>query len=199
MDLTSDTPSEYYKHSISIPLLDHTLSVLNCRFSSHNQVASKGMCLVPAVMVTMTKEETQKRVNNLVEMYKTDFPSTNGIDGEIFMLVSQMGEAWKGTWKRKFCHTLLIQALRNATTLFPNMILIQILCTLPVTTCSLEHSHSGLKRIKVPYCSMMTNQRLTALSLLNIHRDIDCDVESINDEFSRRHPRPLKLCNILAD
>ena len=46
----------------------------------------------------------------------------------------------------------VIQALRTATTLFPNTrILLKILCTLPVTTCSSERSRSGLKRIKVPY------------------------------------------------
>ena len=83
MNFPSDTPSEHYKRSISIPLLDHMLSELNCRFSSDNQVVLKGMCLVPTVMVTMTKEKTQKRANSLVEMYKTDFPSTNGIDGKI--------------------------------------------------------------------------------------------------------------------
>ena len=83
INLPSDTPSDYYKLSRSIPLLDHMLSELNCRFSSHNQMALKGMCLIPAVLITMTKEEVRKRVNTLVEMYQTDLPCTNGIDGEI--------------------------------------------------------------------------------------------------------------------
>ena len=87
MNFPFDTPLEYYKRSISIELFNHNmLSELNYQFSSHNQVALKGMCLVPAVMITMTKEEMQKRVNSLVEMYKTDFPSKNGIDGEILCL-----------------------------------------------------------------------------------------------------------------
>ncbi len=199
MNLPSNTPSEYFKRSISIPLLDHILSELHSRFSSHNQMALKGMCLIPSVMVTLTKEEVQRRVNSLVELYQADLPCTNGINGDIL--------CWYLKWEkhgqehgRESLPNTLTQALRTATTLFANIrILIQLLCTLPVTTCSSERSHSGLKRIKMPYRSTMTNKRLTALSLLNMYHDIHCDVEAIIDEFSRRHPRRLRLCNILAD
>ena len=41
--------------------------------------------------------------------------------------------------------------------------------------------------------------RLTGLALLHIHRDISVDVPAIIDEFSHRHPRKLKLTNILED
>ena len=41
--------------------------------------------------------------------------------------------------------------------------------------------------------------RLNGLALLLIHRDICVDVQAIIDEFSHRHPRILKLTNILGD
>ena len=91
-------------------------------------------------------------------------------------------------------------ALRHATSLFPNIrVLLTILCTLPVTSCSAERSFSALKRIKTPLCTTMGNTRLSALALLNVHRDIPIDVTAIIDEFSRRHPRRLQLSNILSD
>ena len=40
--------------------------------------------------------------------------------------------------------------------------------------------------------------RFTGLALMHIHRDISVDVPAIIDEFSRRHPRRLKLTNILS-
>ena len=38
--------------------------------------------------------------------------------------------------------------------------------------------------------------RLTGLALQHINRNISVDVPAIIDEFSRRHPRTLKLINI---
>ena len=43
----------------------------------------------------------------------------------------------------------------------------------------------------------MGNERLTGLTLLHIHRDIHNDIQEVFDEFARRHPRRMKLANIL--
>ncbi len=76
---------------------------------------------------------------------------------------------------------------------------LKILCTLPVTSCSAERSFSGLKRIKTPFRSSMTNTRLTGLTLLQIHRDIPIDVEAAIDQFARMHPRRMTMMEILED
>ena len=60
LNVPSSTPSECYNRSISIPLLDHMISEVSSRFSSHTQIALQGMCLIPAVLVKMTKEEVRK-------------------------------------------------------------------------------------------------------------------------------------------
>ena len=84
--------------------------------------------------------------------------------------------------------------------MYPNLrILLIILCTLPITSCSAERSFSGLKRIKSILRSFMTTERLTGLSLLHLHHDIPIDIEAAIDEFCRRHPRRLKMANILSD
>ena len=58
-----------------------------------------------------------------------------------------------------------------------------------MTSCSSEHSFSGLKRIKSSLRTTMGNTRLSGLALLNIHRDINIpiDVSAIIDEFARHH------------
>ena len=40
---------------------------------------------------------------------------------------------------------------------------------------------------------------LTGLALMNIHRDIDIDIEAIITNFSINYPRRMKLANILED
>ena len=60
-----------------------------------------------------------------------------------------------------------ITALRHATSMFPNIkVLLTILCTLPVISCSSEHSFSGLKRIKSSLRTTMGNSyiRLSGLA-----------------------------------
>ena len=90
--------------------------------------------------------------------------------------------------------------LPHASSFFPNIrILLRILCTLPVTSCSSERSFSTLKHIKTALRSTMGNDRLSALSLLYIHRDINISIPDVIDEFARRHPRHLQLSNIFAD
>ena len=45
----------------------------------------------------------------------------------------------------------------------------------------------------------MDNERLTALTFLHVHRDIEVNVPQVIDEFARRYPRHMKLSNILQD
>ena len=69
------TPCEYYCRSISIPLLDHLLSEMRSRFSSHQQKALFGLSIVPSIMVTQTSEECTTKVSELVDIYQDDIPS----------------------------------------------------------------------------------------------------------------------------
>ena len=43
----------------------------------------------------------------------------------------------------------------------------------------------------------MSEHRLNGLALLHIHREIDLDVHEVIDRFAIRHPRRMKLINIL--
>lgn len=83
---------------------------------------------------------------------------------------------------------------------FPNItVLLQILCTLPVTSYTSERSFiSGLKRIKTSVRSTMSNERLTSgfapLSQRHWHQHRRSNI----DGFARCFPRHLQLANILT-
>ncbi len=67
-----------------------------------------------------------------------------------------------------------------------------ILTTLPVTTCSCERFISVLRRLKT-----MGQDQLNSLALIHVHREIDVDAHELIEIFARRHPRRMKLLDIL--
>uniref|UniRef100_A0A1X7T9Q1 HAT C-terminal dimerisation domain-containing protein n=1 Tax=Amphimedon queenslandica TaxID=400682 RepID=A0A1X7T9Q1_AMPQE len=83
--------------------------------------------------------------------------------------------------------------------MYPNIkVLLTILATLPVTTCSAERSFCSLKRTKTSIPSSMTTTRLTNLTLLLVIRDIEVVLQSAIDEFACRHPRRLQMSHALS-
>ena len=56
-NIPSQTPKEYYRLTITIPLLDHMLSEMASRFSKHQQTAVTGLLLVPSILVTNSLTE----------------------------------------------------------------------------------------------------------------------------------------------
>lgn len=129
-NVPSQTPKEYYRR---IPLLDHILSEMDRRFSTHQQTAVAGLSLVPSILVTKTLVETTSMVTKLGDMYSNDLPNPTCLQSEI--------HTWYLKWSReKQDHgeqslpTSLSSTLPHASSLFPNINeLLRILCTLPVT------------------------------------------------------------------
>ena len=136
---------EYYRRVTFVPLLDHLISELESRFSSHKQTALLGLYLVPTVLVRKSVEEITPKVCELGEMYCDDLPSTNSLQSEL--------HCWYLKWKRveqEQGQAALLKTpsftLPHVSSLLPNIkVLLLILCTLPVTSCSAERSFSGLR------------------------------------------------------
>ncbi len=73
--------------------------------------------------------------------------------------------------------------------LYPNIrILLNIMATLPVTSCECERSICMLRLIKTSLRSSMTQDRLNRLSMLYYHQDVDLTPEEVVDEFAQCHP-----------
>ena len=78
--------------------------------------------------------------------------------------------------------------------MFPNIyILLQIACTIPVTSCECERSASGLRRLNNYMRASMGKDRLSYLALLHIRYDLPVDLDKVVDSFARHHPRRLEL------
>ena len=85
---------------------------------------------------------------------------------------------------------------------FPNIcIALQILATVPVTSCECERNNSSLRRLKTWLRSSMIQDRLNGLALMHIHADIasKINVDEVVDKFAVLHPRRMRLKNIMED
>ena len=84
-------------------------------------------------------------------------------------------------------------------TYFPNIhrVLCQMLLC-PITSAGVERANSSLRYIKNVYCSIMAEDRLNALILLFIHRDIKLDYDAIVDMYGNRHPHRMLFVNPLS-
>ena len=137
-------------------------------------------------------------VKEVGELYKADLPSPQLLSTEF------------NRWKIK-CTSM--QPDKRPSTLeaalqccdgddFPNIcILLVIACTLPVTTCETERSNSQLKLLKTYLRSTMTEERLSALALIKVHRRMvaDLDFDHLVVEFANKHPRRMALPCVLSD
>ena len=186
-NVASQTPSEHYKRSLTIPFLDYLVQELKSRFTSLHQAALQGMCLVPAALAKT--KDASGHIKKLLEVYHSDLPSPLSAQSEV--------DCWIHKWSNSVEDTDLPRTVTEAlshASLYPNVkTLLIILAVLPVTTCTSERSHSGLKRIKTFLRSSMTNERLTGLTLMHLHRDIAIDVDTILDTFARKHPRKMQF------
>lgn len=72
-------------------------------------------------------------------------------------------------------------------------LLLQILATLSVSIASAERSFSTLRRLKTWLRSTMTEDRLVGLALLNIHRDINVDVQKVITRYSKGSKHRLEF------
>lgn len=79
--------------------------------------------------------------------------------------------------------------------LYPGIyVAVKTLLTYPVSTCVAERSFSSMKRLKTPLRNTMSEDRLSSLSVLHIHKHKELDVNEVISEFARRKNRRLALC-----
>ena len=77
------SPSEYYRRTITIPILDHLLTELERRFSTLQKTALQGLYLVPSVLVTEDVEKVTTVVTKVGEQYTVDLPNASSLGSEV--------------------------------------------------------------------------------------------------------------------
>ena len=199
-NIPAETPDEYYKRNLTIPLLDHVLMEMKSRFSIHQQSGTYGLYFVPATMVLMEQEKVLQKLTSVVNLHKADLPYPESVWSGLHCWYVKWQTDLRSTSTSNSLPKSLSAALLHASEqLFPNIkTLLTILCILPVTSCSSERSNSTLKMTKTRLRCTMSDGRLTGLMLMSIHRDIDISLDEVISEFSRKHRRRMQLENIMC-
>ena len=187
-NIPADSPEVYYRRNIMRPFLDHVTSEMDSRFGSVHQTKIKLLCLIPSDSVSCTPSS----IKDVGELYKSDLPSPQ--------LLSTEMNRWKIKWNalppKDRPDTLQNALLGCDEDAFPNIyVLLTIACTLPVTTCETERANSQLKLLKTYLRSTMSQERLSALANIKIHRRMvaELDLNELVITFANEHPRRMIL------
>ena len=168
-----------------VPYLDGLISELNGRFSTLSCQAIRALCLIPTNLMYSLDIRERNHV-----YYKEDLPDETCFHQEIRL--------WKRKWEgMEQKPSTLTATLKDINTIqFPNIAAImRIVLLQPATSATVERANSALKRVKTDLRSTMDQDRLNALLLLHVHRDIKLDVNKVIDTFANRHPRRMMLLN----
>ena len=140
--------------------------------------------------------ETNLDLSEIVNMYSNDMPSPELFDQEL--------SRWQHKYKSvsaKDRPSDCAAALKECDQMFfPNIyILLQIACTIPVTSCECERNASTLRRLHNFMRTSMTEDRLTSLALMHIHYKHEINPDTVVDLFEKLHPRRVQFSSVLLN
>ena len=135
-NIPANSPSEYFRRSVSVPFLDHLIGHINSRFSLWNLDVMDALYGMPCHVVSNVDWQTGFR--RFLQKYEEDLPEPRYLSTELDMWGEYCLQI-EGTPPTTVQELLLVS--------FPNvMTAIRIFGTLSVTTCSCEGSISTLRR-----------------------------------------------------
>ncbi|XP_025192657.1 52 kDa repressor of the inhibitor of the protein kinase-like [Melanaphis sacchari] len=122
------------------------------------------------------------RNNILADSPEHFLPTYDTLESELKVWI----EKWKSVPDKKLPKSAIDTLDVMSKDLYPNIwCLLSILATLPVSTSSAERTFSTLRRLKSYLRNSCSENRLTGLALLSVHRSISIDIEEIINIFSR--------------
>lgn len=195
-NVPATTPEEYYRRAMAIPLLDTFISEMKFRFNEFSVRSSKLLLLVPSVLCS-TSDDHMTELDSVIEEYKDELPNYEVIDQEL--------RFWKQKYQtasEKARPSTLAEAIKECNEhRYPNLfVLLKIAATLPVTSAECERTFSVMRRLRTwMRSSMSTEQRLSSLAIMNIHRDHFVDYGIVAQKFFELHPRKIDLRNLIFD
>ena len=158
------------------------------RFGGIHHQKVKLLGLIPSIAVSYKCAS----IEEVGQLYTTDLPSPHMLNTEY--------RRWKAKWnsvpvkkRPDFLQGALQQCDKDT---FPNIhTLLLIACTLPVTVCENERANSQLKLLKTYLQSTMSEERLSALAMMKVHRTSAkrLSLDSLVVAFTNKNNRRMLL------
>ena len=195
-NIPAQSPTDYYRLNLTIPLLDHLVNEIELRFDENSsQNVTEFLALLPATISKSHSVIDRGTFPSVLQLYEDDLPASLSLDAEL--------DLWQQHW---IAHPNLAsqlntpeKALHHADKdFYPNInVLLRIMATLPVTSCECERSISLLRLVKSSLRSSMGQNRLNGLALLHSHQGsfVTITPEEVVEEFAISNPRRMTLIN----
>lgn len=185
-NVPSSCPKEYYKRNIFIPLLDSIIVDLNDRFSETLCQFLELNFLTPKILcyTDITSVQIKDKIENIFQVFgpilneeKTNF--TYKLYSEVLQWKTILNNAAEkpSTFEDAlvFCDQDICPTIHK---------LLSIYMTLPVSVATSERSFSTLRLLKTFLRNRTSNERLSGLAMLNIHKEIELDTNKVIDKFA---------------
>ena len=170
--------------TVFIPLLDAICVDIKNRFGPHQQQSYSLVSLIPSQL------QEWEQVKPAVDKYSNFLQSSVIVQGEF--------QRWNHKWwmlseaERRQYNTAISALNACPADFFPNInVLLRILATLPSSTAEPERVFSKVTKTLSALRSSMGEDRLEACVLLQVHRELLPDIDSIIDDFARSASRRL--------
>ncbi|KAK3917526.1 52 kDa repressor of the inhibitor of the protein kinase [Frankliniella fusca] len=192
---STDCPETYFRQAVFIPLLDQVLIDIRERFPPSVVDCFQLPLLLPANIVGISASDLEPKAKLLASKFDGLLP--NEVELSEKLLYGEL-TMWREKWISKNLLEIpepSVEVIGNCDSdAFPLIhTLITLLTTLPVSNASAERSFSALRRLKSWLRSTMSQDRLTGLALMHVHRDIDIDINAIITRFAKSGNRRLEL------
>lgn len=174
-NIPTKNPEEYFRITL---FLDLFVQQLNDRFVNHQNI----ICGFQMLLKSSAFDE--EKLRELVEFYANDFDDFDQVKSETILWNRYLTDS-------NIQYNSVIQILNECnSSFFPNIYkLLQILITLPITSCEAERSFSTLKRIKSYLRNTTSERRLNGLAALNIHYEVSVTPEEVIHHLSSKKHR----------
>jgi hypothetical protein len=157
----SNTPEEYFRASIYVPYMDSLLSALKARFCEANDIITSLSYLLPHEAVVTDKDEYMENMAKIEAFYDIDNFCSQAETWFEFQRSKPQPIQFAGVLET-LEETTYYPAVKQALYMY---------ITLPATTCTVERSFSTLRRVKTWLRSTMTDDRVSALCMMSVHRE----------------------------
>jgi len=197
IEVNPEDSQGYWRISIYIPILDEVINDFDNRFSNDNMQCSNLNFLMPSNLMKCFKntEQLNQSIKDISNQYSELF-------GESIFSIEQKLKGELNLLENKLKSDTDLTIITSAITFLDKLdcdyfpvfsLFIKILITLPISIATAERSFSSLRLLKTWLRSRMSEERLTGLALLYIHKNIDIynNIENIISKFANDKNRKL--------
>lgn len=190
-----DTPESYYRINVFYPTMDCVTADLKLRFGPKQRIAAGLGKLIPQFM--------KYSDDNGDEDWNVLWPAVN-LYSDVISESEIVVRREYGLWRRQWAHhqkemrpttaIASIDAMEPSLEMYPSVkALLQILATLPVVSVEAERLFSKMEKTLSAIRATMTEVRLEALLLLQVHRDLTPSPSAVIDRFAATQARRMKF------